>query len=192
MAVVTHKPEIKVEPAAFGARVKTSNSNDLVFRGSQGVRYEQEEDAFDGIAGLIRRGAVGRSTMSLLRGVSVRHSGVELRVSTSDVAVEGNFRDPAEITGTSIAYHRDTLSLTLPSPAMRCQGLRRWCGPAGVMDRQPGADRFAGGSAYLASDSYSAEAERSRHPPHSQPSGRHDRLHYPGCRSDRLPVGDEP
>jgi hypothetical protein len=107
---------LKVEAAAFGARVATNAWQDLVFRNPAGIQYSQGGSAFEGKAGLIRAWADGASELALLQGRRIAHRGVELAVA-GDAAVSARIGGDGAVAGRFSAQAGAMLRITFAQPS---------------------------------------------------------------------------
>jgi hypothetical protein len=139
MAVVSHRRDVKVENADFGAKVKTAASQDLVFRNPDGVQYEQGESAFNGTAGLIRNRADGVREIALFHGSSIRDRGLTISVDNPDLAVGASI-GPAGIAGVFSSPKGGKLQFSLEQQvALYVDGVKQ---PGLQVQARPGMHRW--------------------------------------------------
>jgi hypothetical protein len=92
MAVVSHRPDIKAESTAFGARVRGDGMDDLIFRDPDGVHYAVGGVRFDGSAGIVRR-----QEMALFHGSRIAAEGISIETADPDLGIS------AKLSGDSLA-----------------------------------------------------------------------------------------
>jgi hypothetical protein len=85
MAVITHRHNLQIQGAKFGARVNGPGWNDLVFRNSQAVHFQEGDTAFEGRAGMVRK-AADATTLAIFEGTRISADGVTLEPA-ADLAV---------------------------------------------------------------------------------------------------------
>jgi hypothetical protein len=110
MAIVTHKPEIKVDGTVYGAKVQSPTFNDMVFRRPDGIDYKEEGIAFSGTSGLIRK--IGtRHELNIFHGSTIEYNGLSVSVSHDDLGVSAMFEETNELSGKSYTQKPGTLTI---------------------------------------------------------------------------------
>lgn len=141
MAIVSHRKDVKAEAAAFGARVRFDDVEDLVFRNPEPVTYSEGEFAFHGKAGLIRKAAAGNVLeFALFQGTRMAVPGLLFEV-TGDLGIAGAARmGRSSIRGVLTALHRCSLRITLSGTSLTfyVDGERRGSGGAMLVDFDAG------------------------------------------------------
>jgi hypothetical protein len=82
MAIVSHRNDIVAEGTAFGARVRGSEVEDLVFRDPAGIHFDENGVRFDGTAGIVRRDG-----MALFHGKLISARGLTIETDDPDLAI---------------------------------------------------------------------------------------------------------
>ncbi len=111
MAVITHRRDLRIDSAKFGATVSGDGWKDIVFRNSTPVRFQDGDTVFEGRAGLVRQRANGDTILSIFDGSRISSRGVTLE-PTAGLAVSATFRDGSAITGRFASLTGGTLTLT--------------------------------------------------------------------------------
>ena len=111
MAVVTHKPGLKVEPAPFGCLVEQAQGRDWIFRDPGGVAYSRDGVAFEGSAGAVRRRGGEAWELALFQGRRIAGGGLSLSVKGNELGISARFSDPGEVSGVYFSPEGGTLTL---------------------------------------------------------------------------------
>lgn len=107
LAMVTHKPEVRiiphrmprgVKPPPF-VRIATAGSEDLVFRTDEAVAFSEGNIKFSGTAGVIRCHKDGITGLALFQGNRIGANGVVLESEGGESGVSASFRDPSAVHG---------------------------------------------------------------------------------------------
>ena len=182
--IVTHKENVRAQNAAFGARVTTPDSTDLLFSSPKPVQFKEGDNAFDGTSGIIRRRSDGATEMTLFHGTHIATKDLSFTTLDSDLGISarmtnsglawGYFFAPAA-TEVQIAFNNSTAKMSLyingelipnANTALLPAGRHRWeltgglpvpLAPSVLSTESLPAGAIIHGGAVAGATSYSAE-----------------------------------
>ncbi len=99
MAVISHRRDLNVEPASYGAQVSAGGGTDYIFRNPAGVDFDTNGVIFRGTAGVVRKRAGGEWEVALFRGSRIGAGGVEIAVDGKDLGLSAVYRDAEDVRG---------------------------------------------------------------------------------------------
>jgi hypothetical protein len=102
--------------------VKTPSSHDRIFRSFESIAYQDKDEVFSGLAGVIRSRTDGTTEMALFQGTSIGAKGIRLQLEKDvESAVSARIEVAGGIHGVFHTQQPTTLTLTLP--AGKAQGV---------------------------------------------------------------------
>ncbi len=113
LVLATHKENIHARDAAFGARVTTPSSSDLIFSSPSPLQFQEGENAFAGTAGLIRISS-DVTEMTLIHGTHIATAALSFTTADPDLGISARIPNNAAPWGYFFAPKAAELQIALP------------------------------------------------------------------------------
>lgn len=116
MVVISHRKDITAKSTRFGCTVHAPDVDDLVFHGTESVRYHDADVRFEGMTGLVRRSAAG-TEFALFHGSSVGVGDLTFHTQDTDLGIGGAVNGNAALRGMFVAPRATEVTIEMDSAA---------------------------------------------------------------------------